>query len=485
MEHSGLISSAISPQQANFTAGRQAYWDDYAADFKRWVRFRKYYQERIGDIYSLFVPPGMRVLELGCGEGDLLAKLKPAYGLGIDLSEDMVDLAKQRHRRLEFKTSDAHTFHSGEVYDYIVLSDLVNDVWDVQRLFKIAAEHSHSGTRIIANFYSRVWEWPRKLAELAGIAKPQPIQNWLTTEDIGNLLNLAGLEIVRKSTEVLFPFRAFGLGRLFNRYLVKVWPFRLLGLTNFVVARPSPKGRPKKAPVVSVVVPARNEAGNVKAIFDRVPTLGAGTELIFVEGHSKDDTYQRIEQEIAARPASGARLFRQTGKGKGDAVRLGFAKATGDLLMILDADLTVPPEDLPRFYEAWHSGTGEFINGVRLVYPMEKKAMRFLNLLGNKFFGQAFSWLLGQSVRDTLCGTKVLSRRDYEVIAANRAYFGEIDPFGDFDLLFGAARFSLKIVDLPIRYRERKYGETNIQRWQHGMLLLRMVMLASRRIRFV
>jgi glycosyltransferase involved in cell wall biosynthesis len=234
-----------------------------------------------------------------------------------------------------------------------------------------------------------------------------------------------------------------------------------------------------------VVVPARNEAGNIKAIFDRVPHLGAGTELIFVEGHSSDDTYQRIADEIARRPGINARLFRQLGKGKGDAVRLGFANATGDLLMILDADLTVPPEDLPRFYQAWYSGTAEFINGVRLVYPMEKEAMRFFNLVGNKFFGQAFTWLLGQSVKDTLCGTKVLSREHYEIIAANRAYFGEIDPFGDFDLLFGAARYSLKIVDVPIRYRERKYGETNIQRWQHGWLLFRMVALASRRIRFI
>ena len=238
-------------------------------------------------------------------------------------------------------------------------------------------------------------------------------------------------------------------------------------------------------PVVTVVVPARNEAGNIPAILDRLPEMGAGTELIFVEGNSSDGTYERIEQEIAARPGCTAKLYKQTGKGKGDAVRLGFERSSGELLMILDADLTVPPEDLPRFYDAWYFGRGDFINGVRLVYPMEDKAMRFLNLLGNKFFSVAFSWLLSQSVKDSLCGTKVLSRSHYETIAANRAYFGEIDPFGDFDLLFGAARYNLKILDLPIRYRERKYGETNIQRWKHGLLLLRMVLLASRRIRFV
>jgi glycosyltransferase involved in cell wall biosynthesis len=237
--------------------------------------------------------------------------------------------------------------------------------------------------------------------------------------------------------------------------------------------------------VVSVIVPARNEEGNVQNIFDRVPHMGGGTELIFVEGNSKDDTYGAIEREIALRPQARASLYRQPGKGKGDAVRVGFAKATGEVLMILDADLTVPPEDLPRFYQAWRDGKGDFINGVRLVYPMEERAMRFFNLLGNKFFSWAFSWLLGQTIKDSLCGTKVLSKRDYEVIAANRGYFGDFDPFGDFDLLFGAAKYNLKIIDLPIRYRERVYGETNIQRWSHGWLLLRMVAQALFRLKFV
>jgi glycosyltransferase involved in cell wall biosynthesis len=236
---------------------------------------------------------------------------------------------------------------------------------------------------------------------------------------------------------------------------------------------------------VTVVVAARNEEGNVPAIFARVPEMGSGTELIFVEGNSKDDTWGAIEREIARHPGRNVKLFKQPGKGKGDAVRTGFAHATGDVLMILDADLTVPPEDLPLFYEAWRSGRGEYINGVRLVYPMEDKAMRFFNLLGNKFFAQAFSWLLSQSIKDTLCGTKVLSRRHYEMIAANRGYFGDFDPFGDFDLIFGAAKYNLRFVDLPIRYRERTYGETNIQRWRHGLLLFRMVLYALRRIKFV
>ena len=213
--------------------------------------------------------------------------------------------------------------------------------------------------------------------------------------------------------------------------------------------------------------------------------MGSRTELIFVEGHSTDDTYAAIERAIAEYPDRHCKLIRQPGKGKGDAVRAGFEIATGDILMILDADITVPPEDLPRFYDLLQSGEGEFINGVRLVYPMEGNAMRFANLIGNKFFSWAFSWLLGQSIRDTLCGTKVLWRKDYLRIEKNRAYFGDFDPFGDFDLLFGAAKLNLKLLEVPIRYRARRYGETNISRWKHGWLLLRMVAFAARRIKFV
>jgi glycosyltransferase involved in cell wall biosynthesis len=254
-------------------------------------------------------------------------------------------------------------------------------------------------------------------------------------------------------------------------------------MTNFLLARPCQEETPKR-PTVSVIVAARNEGGNIAQIFDRVPEMGAGTELIFVEGHSQDDTYSIIEEEMALHPKIRSRLLLQTGMGKGDAVRLGIAHASGDIVMILDADMTVPPEDLNRFYDALYEGRGEFINGVRLVYPMEDEAMRFFNFLGNKFFSLAFSWLLGQPIKDTLCGTKVFWRRDYALIAANRTTFGDFDPFGDYDLIFGAAKLGLKIVDLPIRYRARTYGSTNIRRWKHGWLLLRMVMFAARRIKF-
>jgi SAM-dependent methyltransferase len=460
---------------------RIAHWDAMARrkDFRRGMG--GWYHRRLAEIYRFHISPTMSVLELGCGDGKLLAALNPARGVGVDFSPEMIRRAKQRYPALEFIEADAHDLSAIDgTFDVIILSDLVNDLWDVQRVFQQIKKLCKPRTRILVNFYSRLWQFPLGLAQSLGLATPNLYQNWLTREDIRVLMRLSGFEPVQISQEILWPLP---LGGFANRFLVRLWPLHHLALTNFVFARPIPERA--QEPVVSVIVPARNESGNIRAILERVPPMGRETELVFVEGHSKDDTYAAIQREAAAHPSTPSLILQQTGVGKADAVRLGFAKARGDVLMILDADLTVPPEDLPRFYEALVSGKGEFINGVRLVYPMEKEAMRTLNFFGNKFFSLAFSWLLGQPIKDTLCGTKVLWKTDYERIAANRSYFGDFDPFGDFDLIFGAAKLDMKIIDLPIRYRERTYGSTNISRWKHGLLLLRMVAFAARRIKFI
>jgi glycosyltransferase involved in cell wall biosynthesis len=235
---------------------------------------------------------------------------------------------------------------------------------------------------------------------------------------------------------------------------------------------------------VTIVVPARNERGNIENAIKRTPAFGTHQEFIFIEGNSSDNTYEEILRVQAAYPDKDIKAMRQTGKGKGNAVREAFDAATGDILMILDADLTVPPEELPKFYDALRYNKGEFINGCRLVYPMEKNAMRFLNLLGNKFFGWFFSYLLGQRLKDTLCGTKVLYKKDYQTIVDNRSYFGNFDPFGDFDLLFGAAKQNLKITEVIIRYKDREYGSTQISRFRHGVLLFEMSFFAARKIKF-
>lgn len=485
MAQGGSQSEAFHQRRQQYQEERIRYWNNYCSERKQWEKIRRYYHQRVIDIYRHLIPPGKRVLEIGCGGGDLLAAVRPSVGVGIDFSPDMLTYARQRHPQLEFIEANAHDLSIEGPFDYIILSDLVNELWDVQTVLEQIRRLCLPSTRVVANFYSRLWEVPRRAAEMLRLVKPQLPQNWLTPDDAANLLYLAGFELIRTSQEILLPVRVPGLNGFCNRYLVKLWPFRHLGITNFLVARPQPAPVPGPEPIVTVVVPARNEAGNISAIFDRVPDMGGGTELIFVEGNSTDDTWDTIVREMDRRQRPNTKRFRQPGKGKGDAVRTGFAQASGGLLMILDADLTVPPEDLPRFYEAWHSGRGEYVNGVRLMYPMEQGAMRFFNLLGNKFFSAAFSWLLSQSIKDTLCGTKVLSRSDYEMIAANRSYFGDFDPFGDFDLIFGAAKCNLKFVDLPIRYQERTYGETNIKRWSHGWLLLQMVVYAMRRIKFV
>jgi SAM-dependent methyltransferase len=425
----------------------------------------------------------MRVLELGCGLGDLLAAVRPAHGVGVDFSPEVVALAIERHPNLEFLTADAADFRLEGAFDYILLSDLVNDVPDVQAVLERALTVAHARTRLVVSFFNNVWRPILGLAEKVGAKAPTLLQNWLSSNDMQNMLHLAGWELVRIETRVLCPLRIPLLESICNRWLAPL--LRPLCLTVILVARPKPKVPADRHYSCSVVIPARNEAGNIEAAVLRTPKLGSGTELIFIEGHSRDNTWQEIERVAGKYPDRRIKLLKQQSQGKGGAVREAFAVATGDLLFILDADLTMPPEELPKFYEAARNATGDFINGVRLVYPMEADSMQFLNMIANKLFGIAFSWLLGQSIKDTLCGTKVLFRADYEAIARNRAYFGDFDPFGDFDLLFGAAKLNLRIIDLPIRYAARTYGSTNIHRWRHGWLLLRMVMFAARRLKFI
>jgi len=468
---------------------RELYWDESAESLAaqsldNWQRIRGYYQQRLAQIYKHLVPPKMRVLELGCGQGDLLAALEPSRGVGIDLSEKMLERARERYPDFQFFHGDVHEALPSEKFDFIIISDLLNDLRDVQRVLDLMAQCSLPSTRIILNAYSRLWQGPRWIARMMGAGKLQLDQNWLSRNDVENLLYLSGFETIRAFSEITWPVKTPGFDTLCNRYLAKIAPFRWFALTNFIVARPQPKPATQPA-TVSVIIPAQNDASNIHRIFEEAPEMGFGTELIFVVRHSTDHTYEAIEHEIARWPNRRVKLLRHEGQGKADALRLGFAHADGDLLMTLDASLTVSPRDLPRFYEAWCSGKGELVNGVRLVYPAEVAPMGFPRVIGYKFFSMAFSWLFGQNVKDMLCGTKAISRSDYETLAANRAYFGDFDPFGDFDLLFGAAKYSLKIVDLPIRCEQLAADATNVEHWKRCWLLLRMVGTAMRKIKFV
>ncbi|MGB9498842.1 MAG: glycosyltransferase [Dissulfuribacterales bacterium] len=478
----------MDPSESKYRKKRIAHWNNASKHKDNSGRAGAFYHRLLAMYYRFLVPEGVSVLEVGCGNGDLIASLKPSFAVGIDFSEKMISRARQKHSGICFVCADAHDIFIDRTFDIIILSDLVNDLWDVQTVFEKIKPLCHAKTRIIINFYNNLWRIPLSIVKFFGLGADLLDQNWFAPNDIFNLLALSGFEVINFRTRILFPLKVFFLSSFFNKFLVNFVPFNWLALTCFVVARPGAlqgKLPRKNSPSVSVVVAARNEAGNIENIFKSVPDMGSGTELIFVEGGSFDNTYDTIEKTIPRFQEKKVRLYRQKGRGKGDAVRFGFEKATGDILMILDADLTVPPKDLTRFYDAIVSGKGEFINGVRLVYPMEDEAMRFFNIVGNKFFSMAFSWLLEQPIKDTLCGTKVMWKRDYDLLVKNRSYFGDFDPFGDFDLLFGAAKLNLKIVEMPVRYRSRIYGDTNISRWRHGWLLLKMVAFAARRIKFI
>jgi SAM-dependent methyltransferase len=442
------------------------------------------YRRLLARYFNLLVPEDASVLEVGCGAGELLALIKAKSKTGIDLSEHQISRARRRVVDADFMVAGGETLDiPSRLFDYIILSDAINLAADVQRLFERLQSVSHGETRLILNFHSNLWKPLVWLSTFAGLRRKQPECNWLTREDVVGLLRLSDWELIRHEARLLVPIRILGLETPVNRWIAPILsPFCLV---NFAVARPVPKLTGNRPRTVSVVIPARNEAGNIKSAVVRTPDMGEWTELIFVEGHSKDNTWEEIERVAQQYKSRRIKTHRQSGKGKGNAVREGFDLAEGELLMILDADLTMPPEELPKFYEAVVSRKCEFANGCRLVYPMEQRAMRFLNMCANKGFSIVFSWLLGQAVKDTLCGTKAMMAEDYKRIAANRSYFGEFDPFGDFDLLFGASKLNLKILDIPIRYRERVYGDTNIQRWRHGALLFRMVLFAAKKLKFV
>jgi SAM-dependent methyltransferase len=437
----------------------------------------QYYAEHVHRLVRSLVVPANRVLEVGCGLGDLLSALDCDVAVGIDVSPRMIEKAKLRHPHLDLRVADVERdpLPAGP-FDTIILSDVIGLLDDIQTAFERLRPLLAPRGRVIVTYYNFVWEPVLKLAEALGLKTRWPDQNWLSMADIENLLGLSGFEVFRRGTDVLMPAPIPVVSQIANQILAKLPVTRELAMVDYFVARAAPEAMPEKLPTVSVICPCRNEKGNIREAVSRTPVMGPRTELIFVDGNSTDGTVEEIEAVIREYdgPLELSLVRQGDGKGKGDAVRKGFAAARHDVLMILDSDLTAPPEDLPKFYRALVTGKGEFINGVRLVYPMEGEAMRFLNFLGNKFFSSALSWLLEQPIKDSLCGTKVLYRRDYEAIAHNRDFFGDFDPFGDFDLLFGAARLNLRIVDLPVRYRARTYGETKIDRFSHGWLLLKM-----------
>jgi len=453
-----------------------------AGSRERWKKRNRFYHRSLEGFFSFIIPEGKKVLEVGCGSGDLLNSVHPAYGVGIDFAPEYIEIARKKYPELHFEVDDIEQLQLQGQFDYILLSDLTNCLWDVQKALHNLRRLCHAQTRIIISQYNYMWEPFLRMGEFMHLKLRQPAQNWFTTSDLQNLLQLEGYQSIKIERKLLLPKYIPVLNAIFNKFFANLPLISHLNLVNLVVARPVLSDDQEYS--VSIVVPARNERGNIENAILRTPAFGTHQQFIFVEGNSADQTYEEMLRVKESHPDKDILVMKQSGKGKGNAVREGFDAATGEILMILDADLTMPPEELPKFYDALRYNKGEFINGSRLVYPMDKNAMRFLNLLGNKFFGWFFTYLLGQRLKDTLCGTKVLYKRDYEQVMKNRSYFGDFDPFGDFDLLFGAAKLNLKIVEIIIRYRDREYGSTQISRFKHGWLLIRMSAFAARKLKF-
>ena len=438
---------------------------------------------------KFLVPPGSRVLELGCGTGDLLARLDPSPGVGADLSAAMIDIARHKYLHLDFRVGDAEDASFikslGGPFDYIILSDTIGLFEDIDAALDLLHVLCTPDTRLIIAYYAQLWEPLLNIAEAIGLRMPQPPANFISDSDFLNLLDLADFELIRHDRRQLVPRRLLGLGRAINRYVAPLPLINGFCLRTYMVTR----SRRQPFPVersVSVVVPCRNEHGNIETAIKRMPRFGSRQEIIFVEGNSRDGTFEECERVRDAYAGQwDIKVFRQPGKGKFDAIQKGFDEASGEVLMILDSDLAVPPEVLTKFYSAIASGKGEFINGTRLVYPMEDEAMRTLNFIANRFFARVFSYLVNQRFTDTLCGTKVLAKSAYLRIARDRDYFGNFDPFGDFDLILGAAKQNLKIVEIPIHYRARTYGQTQISRFRDGVMLLRMVLFAFRKMKAI
>jgi len=465
-------------QQANKLAASRDYW----------IGKNSFFYKNDYAYMKFLVGDGKSVLELGCGTGKLLNELNPSYGVGIDLSGDMISAAQKKYPNLEFIQGDIEDkdFISSlqGPFDFIILSDTIGYLDDCEETFSKLHSICTPDTRLIIAYYSWRWQPIITLAEKINLKMPSVKMNWLSTEDTIGFLKLSDFDTVKREWRQLVPRNLFGLGSFINRFIGTLPIIRRLSLRNYLVARPV-YNEILHRPSTTVLIPCRNEKGNIENAVKRIPNFCEDIEILYVEGNSQDGTLDEINRVIESYPDKDIKVLVQDGKGKGDAVRKGFKHARGEILMILDADLTVPPEDLPKFYKAITSGKGEYVNGTRLVYPMDDQAMRFLNFWANRTFSVLFTWLLNQRLTDTLCGTKVLTKKNYEKIVANRSYFGDFDPFGDFDLIFGASKLNLKIVEVPIRYAAREYGETQISRFRHGWLLLKMVIFAYKKLKIV
>ncbi|MCB0358302.1 MAG: glycosyltransferase [Bdellovibrionales bacterium] len=455
-----------------------------ATERSHWIARNHYFYNKVSELVRFIIEPGKRVLNIRCQNGILLDTAQPSRGLGIELTDALVGQARETFPHLEFRTGIPEELTLDETFDYILFdncSDTVDVVQALQRLRHCCEPH----TRLVIYTYNHLWEPIVKLAERIGLKMPLAEQNWLSEFDLRNMLGLAGFSHLRTYREFLVPKYIPIVAEIGNEFFAKLPGIRRLCLVNMLVARPQFPAIDPSSVSVSVVIPCKDERGNIQPAVERMPEMGARTELLFCDDKSTDGTAEEVRRLQRLYPDKDIKLIPGPGLGKAQNVWTGFDAASGDILMILDADLTVMPEELPYFFQVLVSRVGEFANGTRLVYPMQEQAMKYFNMAGNKFFSMVFSFILGQRIRDTLCGTKVLWRADWKRLRQNLGTWGIEDKWGDYELLFGAAKLQLEIMEVPVHYQERVYGTTKMVRvLANGLRMLRIAIAGFLKLRW-
>ncbi len=460
---------------------------------QKWLKKGKTFHAEDIRFLKEIIPEKSNILELGCGNGHLLSSLKPNYGLGIDFSRKLIKEAKEKYSELNFIEADIEklsvNLNSKIKLDFVIICDTVGYLEDITETLNNLHNFFNEDTRLIVSYYSPLWAPLLNLATLFKLKMSNINSTLLGTSDIFNFLESSKFQTVRIDRKILIPFGLFGLERLINRYIAALPIFSSFCLRHYNISRSLKVIDKTKKKSASVIIPCKNERGNISNAIQRLPKFTDKIEVIFVEGNSSDGTWEEIQKVIKVNKKECNKIiikaFKQPTEGKADAVFYAFDKASNDILIILDGDLTVAPETLKKFWEKISTGEAEYINGSRLIYPMDNNAMRFLNYIANKLFSILFTWLLGQRFTDTLCGTKVMSKKNYLRAKKKNKDLGNFDPFGDFFLIFGASRLCLKINEVPIRYRARVYGETQISRFTHGVLLIRMLIFAFLKIKAI
>lgn len=470
-----------------FTDNIKTFYNKIAVTRSKYYRRNKFYHRSILKFFSMSISKDATILELGCATGDLIGNLHPSSGVGIDISDSMIQIARDRYPSVEFICENAEDFQTDRVFDYIIVSGIVGNVKNIQILLEKALKWSTPDTRIFIDFYNPLWHPIIKLGEKTGLKMPEMTQNWLSVDDIENFLYISGYQVIKRKYLLFFPKYIPVVSYLLNKWIGNLPIIRRLSLDNIVIARPEkplPDPENKKC---SVVITCRDEEGNIEGLVTRMPQMGRRTEIIFVEGHSRDNTVEKIQEMIRKYPEKDIKMLTQKGIGQGDAFRYGFDEAQGDFVIWLEADLTTPPEEAIHFWNTYLENRGEYINGSRFIYKMERSSMPLINFLGNRFFGILFTLLLKQRFTDTLCGFKAISKENYLKIRHQIDYFGNFDPFGDFELIFGAIKNNLKVAEIPVHYQPRQYGESKaygqsfFSFMKHAMLLMRMSYIAFRK----